>query len=120
MHLALVASIHTMGVVAHCHGCTSLLLCWVWPVPVLASPQANVRRSTNRGLVGGTHGPIDLILSVALEVVLVLLQDPRGALLLVHGVCGPRRHGRAVLGLAPQVVIGHAALVVVVGHVWVR
>lgn len=99
---------------------TYLLRARVTPVPILTSCQRHVGRAG--GLVGAFDGPVQLILSVTLEVVLRLgLHHPRRWLLLVHPVAGRGAHGRTVLRVRPpHIVVAHAAALVVVTHVWVR
>lgn len=112
VRLTLVASKHAVGVITH------LLGAGVIPVPVRTPSVRHVRRARYRGLVGAFNAPVQLVLSVTLEVVLWLrLGHPGSRLLLVH----PRAaHGGPVLRVAaPQVVVARAALVVVT-HMGVR
>lgn len=112
MRLTLVAAIHAVGIVAH------LLRAGVTPVPVLAPGQGNVSRGCSGGLAGAFDSPVQLILSLALEVVLRLrLRHPRRGLLLVHPMPRGRAHAWTVLRVV--VVIAHVALVAA-AHVWVR
>lgn len=116
MRLTLVGPVHAVGVIAH------LLRAGVTPVPVLTPSERHVCGACHRRLVGAFNAPVQLVLSVTLEVVLRLrLRHPRRGLLLVHPVSRGRAHGRGVLGVPspPPVVVAHAALVVV-AHVWVR
>lgn len=112
--LTLVAPVHTVGII------TNLLRARVTPVPVLTPSERHVCWACHRGLMGAFNTPIQLVLSMTLEVVLWLrLHHPRRRLLLVHPVPRGGAHGWTILRVAPpQVVIAHAALVVV-AHVWV-
>lgn len=62
--LTLVASEHTVGIVAH------LLRPRVIPVPVLTPSVRHVRWARHRRLVGAFNAPVQLVLPVTLEVVL--------------------------------------------------
>ena len=64
MHMALVAPVHTGGVESH------LLWAWVTPIPVLTARRGHVRGACHWGLVGTSHAPIELVLSMSLVVVL--------------------------------------------------
>lgn len=62
--LTLVVSKHTVGIIAH------LLHAGVIPVPVLTPRMRHVWWACHRGLVGAFNAPIQLVLSMTLEVVL--------------------------------------------------
>lgn len=64
MCLTLVGPVHTVGVI------TYLLWARVTPVPVLTPAKRHVRRACHRGLVRTFNTPVQLVLSVTLEVVL--------------------------------------------------
>lgn len=64
MCLTLVGPVHAVGVVIN------LLRVGVTPVPVLAACHRNVWWASHRGLVGALYAPVQLVLSVTLEVVL--------------------------------------------------
>lgn len=117
VRLTLIGPVHAMGIVTH------LLRARVAPVPVLTPAQRHV--GSGGALVGAFDAPVELVLPVALEVVLRLGRHHPGrrGLLLVHPVAGGGggAHGRAILWVRPpQVVVAHAAALVVVAHVWVR
>lgn len=60
----LVGPIHTLGII------TYLLWARVTPVPVLTPRKRDVWWSCPRGLVGAFNTPVELVLSMTLEVVL--------------------------------------------------
>lgn len=64
MCLTLVGPIHAMGIITH------LLGARVTPVPVLVPRERHVRWACHRGLMGAFYPPIQLVLSMTLEVVL--------------------------------------------------
>lgn len=64
MCLTLVGPIHIVGII------TYLLWARVTPVPVLTPSKRHVRWACHRGLVGAFNTPIQLVLSMTLEVVL--------------------------------------------------
>lgn len=64
MRLTLVSPVHAVGIVS------DLLRAGVTPVPVLIPTERHVCRACHRGLVGAFDTPIQLVLSMTLEVVL--------------------------------------------------
>lgn len=82
--LGLVGPVHAVGIISY------LLWARVTPVPVLTPGKRYVWWTCHRGLVGAFNTPIELVLSMSLEVMLCLrLHHARCRLLLVHHV--PRR-----------------------------
>lgn len=110
--LALVSSINTVA---------DLLRDWVTPVPELTARKGHVWWTCRRGLVGAFHTPIQLVLSMTLEVVLWLrLCHPSRRLLLVQSMPCRCAHGWTILRMpSPQVFITPATLLVA-AHARVR
>ncbi len=105
---------HAVGVISHGHRRYPLRLPRISPSPKL---QPSARR-----LPGQSHTAVDLVRSMALEVLLRLLwlYPTLGARFLVQPVRRDGPHHRVVLRLAPQILKPHAAWEVMAGHMRIR